>query len=181
MSLPPQDFACFFPSAPSPAQSDSDSGLTVSLSSKFQHASIFLASCYDPIPAQYFTPDELQKGLNHVTRKTSAHKIIEHPVNAIVEYPETSENNEECVAHVFNVDPDSFNSTYHPKASFQYSLGNGHGGRDGVECLMLKDSQGWPVQCNVLQTSCQCHLLLYSHLRSYDFRQGTQTVLSTAA
>ena len=72
ISLPPQDFAHFFPSAPSPAQSDSDSSLTVSLSSKFQHASIFLASCYDPIPAPYFTPDELQKGLNCVTHKTSA-------------------------------------------------------------------------------------------------------------
>jgi len=142
MSLSPQDFHCFLPSALSPAQSGSDSGLTVSLSSKSQYASIFLDSCYDPPPAEYFTPDELQKGCNHVTHKTSAHKIIEHPVNAIVEYPETGENDGECIAHVFNVDLNSFKST-HPKASFQYSLGDGHGGHDGVECHMLRDLQGW--------------------------------------
>jgi len=180
MSLSPQDFHRFLPSAPSPAQSGSDSGLTVSLSSKSQHASIFLDSCYDPPPARYFTPDELRKGCNRVTRKTSAHKIIEHPLNAIIEYPETGENDGECVAHVFNVDPDSFKST-HPKASFQYSLGDGHGGRDGVECHMLRDLQGWPVLCKVFQTNCKCYLLLYSHLCLCDFRQRTQTVLSTAA
>jgi len=181
MSLSPQDFHCFLPSAASPVQSDSDSGLTDSVSSKVQHASIFLALCYNPHPARYFTPDELQKGCNRVTRKTSAHKIVKHPVNAIIKYPETGENDGECVSHVFNVHPHSFESIYHPKASFQYSLGNGHGGCDGVECLMLKDSQGWPVQCNVLQTSCKyCLLLYFHHLCSCDFRQGTQTVLSTA-
>ena len=153
MSLSCQDFHGFLPSALSPARSGSP---TVVLSSKFdQHTSIFLASCYNPPPARYFTQEELQNGCNHVTRITSAHKIIEHPVNAIDKYPETGENLGECIAHVFNVDPDSFTSI-HPKASFQYSLGDGHGGREG-RCLMLKDSRDWPVQCNILQTSCKCH------------------------
>ena len=175
MPLLSQGFSGFLPSAPSPARSGSDSGPAVSRSS------IFLASCYDPPPARYFTLDELREGCDRVTRKTFAHKIVEHPVNAIVEYPETGENDGEYVAHIFNVDPVHFNSTHNPKASFQYSLGDGHGGCEDVECHMLKDLQGRPVQCSVFQTNCKYCLLLCSHFCSCDFRQRTQSVLVTAA
>ncbi|KAG1765741.1 hypothetical protein EV702DRAFT_919554, partial [Suillus placidus] len=74
---------------------------------------------------------------------TTVNAIVEHPCGAIVEYPETGSVMGQAVAHIF---PISVNCNTHefdnPKASFQYSLGDGHGGRKNVLCHLLRDSKG---------------------------------------
>ncbi|KAG1760683.1 hypothetical protein EV702DRAFT_1053393 [Suillus placidus] len=62
----------------------------------------------------------------------------------------------QAVAHIF---PISVNCNTHefdnPKASFQYSLGDGHGGWKNVLCHLLRDSDGKPVKCNRISMSCK--------------------------
>ncbi|KIK77557.1 hypothetical protein PAXRUDRAFT_102622, partial [Paxillus rubicundulus Ve08.2h10] len=145
----------------------------------------FVASCYVPPPAQYFTSEEIRQGHHRITRKASAHKIIEHPISAIIEYPQTGKLDGESVAHLFSVDPAMFLSTHHPKASFQYSLGDGHGGHDLVMCLMLKDSQGFPMHCRVLQTTCKglklCSARLYDGYNNSHHFTSHAAILASAA
>ncbi|KAF8833796.1 hypothetical protein BDN67DRAFT_998876 [Paxillus ammoniavirescens] len=190
--LSPQHLDSFttLSSPPSPAQIHDSKGLppTTRLPTpavppaRVQHTA-FIASCYVPPPARYFTSEEVQQGRHRVTRKTSARKIVEHPVGAIVEYPQTGELDNEPVAHIFSVDPATFLSTHHPKASFQYSLGDGHGGRDSVECLMLKDPQGSPMYCKVLQTTCKGLKLCSARLRDDDSHHLTSrpVILASAS
>ncbi|KAG1788472.1 uncharacterized protein HD556DRAFT_1245206, partial [Suillus plorans] len=87
--------------------------------------------------------------------KSVAHAFVEHPLGAIVEYPQTGDAPDQSIAHIFNIDPTTFHSSQHPKANFQYSLGNVHGSRDVSKCLMLRDGQGQPVSCSNLKTSCK--------------------------
>ncbi|KAG0697536.1 hypothetical protein DFH29DRAFT_758842, partial [Suillus ampliporus] len=84
--------------------------------------------------------------------------VIEHPISAIVEYPQTGCLSTQSIAHIFHVDPLSFtskSSNLHPKSNFQYSLGNGHSGKIIGQCLMLCDAKGRPVSCTKLRTSCE--------------------------
>ncbi|KAJ8591473.1 hypothetical protein M405DRAFT_735014, partial [Rhizopogon salebrosus TDB-379] len=115
---------------------------------------------YIPPPARPFTEDDRKWERHHITCKTSAHAVIEHPVGAIVEYPQTGQLATESVAHIFHVNPSSFSHVLHPKSSFQYSLGDGHGGRMIGQCLMLRDAEGNPVPCTNLKTSCKSESLL---------------------
>ncbi|KAG1862305.1 hypothetical protein F4604DRAFT_1657854 [Suillus subluteus] len=110
---------------------------------------------YTPPPARPFTAEDHMQGRHRVTRKTSAHAIVEHPIGAIVEYPQTGRHANESIAHIFHIDPSTFTSTLRPKSSFQYSLGDGHGGQIIGKCLMLRDAGGQPVSCAKLRTSCK--------------------------
>ncbi|KZP33349.1 hypothetical protein FIBSPDRAFT_718116, partial [Athelia psychrophila] len=89
---------------------------------------------------------------NCLNRKSRVDAIIVHPLGAIVEYPETGSHHNERVAHRFLVDPANF---YHPKADFQYSLGDKHGGHKNVHCYLLRDKNGDAVLCDQVQTSCK--------------------------
>ncbi|KAF8833986.1 hypothetical protein BDN67DRAFT_915867, partial [Paxillus ammoniavirescens] len=108
---------------------------------------------YEPPRSHSFTPTEISQGINKLNRETAVDRIAEHPYNAIVEYPETGDAPDVAIAHVFNVNPhpDHFR---HPRFNFQYSLGGGHGGRDGVVCRLLKSTTGSPVICSKLRTTC---------------------------
>lgn len=110
------------------------------------------ASRYEPPPSRLITETERNQGLHKVTREKVAHRVVEHPRDAIVEYPETGDAPGIAVAHLFNIDPDSF---CEPQSSFQYSLGGGHGGRDEVVCKMLRGASGKPVLCSKLRTTCK--------------------------
>ncbi|KAG1841105.1 hypothetical protein DFJ58DRAFT_732557 [Suillus subalutaceus] len=110
---------------------------------------------YTPPPVRPFTAEDHMQGWHCVTHKTSAHAIVEHPIGAIVEYPQTGRHADESIAHIFHIDPSMFTSTLHPKSSFQYSLGDGHGGQIIGKCLMLRDAGGQPVSCAKLRTSCK--------------------------
>jgi len=70
---------------------------------------------YTPPPAWPFTVEDHMKGQHHVTHKTSAHAIVEHPIGAIVEYPQTGCHANESITHIFHIEPSTFTSTLHPK------------------------------------------------------------------
>ncbi|KAF9232988.1 hypothetical protein BU15DRAFT_66970 [Melanogaster broomeanus] len=146
------------PSPPAPSIDDDQdrksAPMVHSLAECSQHPT-FTALRYIPPQARFYSLCEIRQGLNRINRKTSASAVVEHPTGAIVEYPQTGAIPGQGIAHIFNVDPTTFSPAYHPKASFQYSLGDGHGGHQSVQCLMLRDEQGWPVQCQVLKTSCK--------------------------
>lgn len=114
-----------------------------------------LGTRYVPPAAQPFTDNDRQLGHHRFTRKSIAHAFVEHPVGAIIEYPQTGGAPDQSIAHIFSVDPNTFHSSQHPKASFQYSLGDGHGGHVVSGCFMLRDAQGRPVPCANLKTSCK--------------------------
>ncbi|KAJ7883219.1 hypothetical protein B0H14DRAFT_2565011 [Mycena olivaceomarginata] len=96
---------------------------------------------------------EIALGLNRITRQTYAHGIVELPLGAIVEYPETGQNSGFAIAHKFAVDPPS---EFHPKLNIQYSFGDNHGGRSGATCgPILSGSNGMPARCNNLKIACK--------------------------
>lgn len=117
-------------------------------------------SRYIPPPARLYTPDEVTEGRNRINRLLTADAVVEHPAGAIVEYPQTGASDNERIAHVFAIDmePDTYFDS--PQSSFQYSLGNAHGGRKGVNCHLLRDSDtGTPARCDHLHTSCKFRCL----------------------
>ncbi|KAG2745354.1 hypothetical protein P692DRAFT_201720309 [Suillus brevipes Sb2] len=113
-----------------------------------------IAARYRPPPARLFTTDEVARGCNKINRETSVDAIIEHPLSAIVEYPQTGSAPGLAVAHVFHIDP-SPNLFIHPKSNLQYSLGDSHNGRQNAQCFLLKDPFGKSVLCSKLRTSCK--------------------------
>ncbi|KAG1802907.1 uncharacterized protein HD556DRAFT_1216010, partial [Suillus plorans] len=113
-----------------------------------------MAARYCPQPARLFTIDEIAQGCNKVNRETSVDAIIEHPLGAIVEYPQTGSAPGDAVAHIFHVNPDP-KLFIHPKSNLQYSLGDSHNGRQNAWCFLLKDPFGKSVLCSKLRTSCE--------------------------
>ncbi|KAF7969562.1 hypothetical protein HWV62_26919 [Athelia sp. TMB] len=107
---------------------------------------------YDPPAARHFTDAEIAAKANCLNQKSRVNALIDHPLGAIVEYPETGAHPDERVAHRFQVDPVKFR---HPKADFQYSLGDKHGGHKDVHCFLLWDTNGNDVLCDHVQTSCK--------------------------
>ncbi|KAG2125773.1 uncharacterized protein EDB93DRAFT_1243973 [Suillus bovinus] len=119
---------------------------------------IVQASNYIPPPARQFTADEISRNAHRVNRQTTVDAIVEHPLGAIVEYPETGSVMGQAVAHIFSISANYITHEFdNPKASFQYSFGDGHGGRKNVLCHLLQDStDGKPVKCNRISTSLMC-------------------------
>ncbi|KAG8927110.1 hypothetical protein FRC02_008453 [Tulasnella sp. 418] len=107
---------------------------------------------YNPQKARHFTESEIANRMHHVNQKTKVACIIEHPLDAVVEYPETGSKTGESIAHVFAVDPDRF---YNPKDNIQYSLGGTHGSSENVKCWIIPgcDVEN-PAVCYKLQTQC---------------------------
>ena len=110
------------------------------------------ASRYLPPPARSFTQAEINQRLYKINSKLSVHRIVNHPPGAIVEYPQTGESEDVGIAHIFPINPDAFEN---PKSSFQYSLGDSHGGRSRVTCSLLTDDKGEQVLCTRTFLSCR--------------------------
>ncbi|KAJ8468567.1 hypothetical protein ONZ45_g17202 [Pleurotus djamor] len=106
---------------------------------------------YNAPKARKFTQEEIDKQLNYVNRQTTLTAIVEHPVGAIVEYPQTGDGPEEIIGHLFHVEP--FHP--HPKGDFQYSLGGSHGGKPNVKCGLLRNEDETPAFCTYLRTECR--------------------------
>ena len=60
-----------------------------------------LASRYIPPPARLFTREERDCHANRVTRRMYVDGIIEHPLDAIVKYPQTGSHHSKSIAHIF--------------------------------------------------------------------------------
>lgn len=150
--LSPDQLSALSPTAPSELSPSSATSLLLGSPSLGSQHPVFIASTYVPLPACHFTPSEVKQGHHCANHKTSVDAIVEHPKGAIVEYPQTGEFDKGIVAHIFHINPVAF---HHLKSSFQYSLGDGHGGLESVKCFMLRDSSNHPVQCKVLKTLCK--------------------------
>lgn len=148
--LTPQDLESVH-SPSRPTSSPSSRASTPAIPNVSEPLPAVLASRYIPPLARSFTTDELADRLHRINKKQTADAIVNHPPGAIIEYPQTGSLDGQAVAHVFPVDPAAF---VHPKASFQYSLGDNHGSHPGVMCNLLHDHAGKPVICNRLKTSC---------------------------
>ncbi|KIM62796.1 hypothetical protein SCLCIDRAFT_119051, partial [Scleroderma citrinum Foug A] len=113
-----------------------------------------LGSQYIPIPAHAFTAKEIARSLHRVNRHchSDVHCVVHHPLSTVVEYPETGSVPNDSIAHIFTVNPNKFDP---PKASFQYSLGDSHGGRTRTICDLLCDQSDQRVMCKKLTTSCK--------------------------
>ncbi|KAF8525595.1 hypothetical protein BU17DRAFT_41669, partial [Hysterangium stoloniferum] len=90
---------------------------------------------------------------NKTTHQSYASALIEHPIGAIVEYPESGSQPKYSVAHHFHINPKNF---IHPKENIQYSLGDVHGSHENVTCYLLRDIHTKePVSCKQLKTRCR--------------------------
>ncbi|KAF7335197.1 hypothetical protein MSAN_02353000 [Mycena sanguinolenta] len=108
---------------------------------------------YFPPAARVFTAEEIRYGLDCINRQTYVHALVEHPAGAIVEYPETGAAKGVAVVHRFRIDPSRFSS---PKESFQYSLGDSHGGEPNVHCgSLLFAVHGTPAYCSHEKWTCK--------------------------
>ncbi|KIJ41602.1 hypothetical protein M422DRAFT_255217 [Sphaerobolus stellatus SS14] len=88
------------------------------------HSSILQTKYIRPA-AQTFTPHTKSYELHRLTRQRFIDAIVDHPLNAIVECPESGAYNDMAVAHRFRMDiTDPYYA--HPKDNIQYSLGNEH-------------------------------------------------------
>ncbi|KAF8488095.1 hypothetical protein BU17DRAFT_59782, partial [Hysterangium stoloniferum] len=96
---------------------------------------------------------------NKTTRQSYASALIEHPIGAIVEYPESGSQPKYSVAHHFHINPKNF---IHPKENIQYSLGDVHGSHENVTCYLLRDIHTKePVSCKQLKTRCKSYFSEY--------------------
>ena len=108
-------------------------------------------------PAREFTPEESVSKLNQTTRKGKVHKIVRHPMHAILEYPESGQKPDEAIAHIFPIDPQNYT---HPRYNMQYGLST-HGGRLNTRCSLFRDNSSEEyVLCNQFKGRCKfCNLL----------------------
>ena len=110
---------------------------------------------YDPPPAHIFTLDEIRAKKSRLTRQAYIHGLIEHPVGALIEYPQSGSAPDVGIGHIFNVDLNSSEFT-NPRSISQYSLGEPQGYHRNVTCLQLRDSQtDEPVVCLQKKSSCK--------------------------
>jgi len=145
----------------------SPSALLSSGSSPYRHSSLLPSndsrevslsvhgSCYIPPPARPYSPNGIAEGRNRINRVLTANAVIEHPANVIIKYPQTGTFDSKRITHVFTINTDPSACYDSPQSSFQYSLGNDHGGRKGVKCHLIRDDAGDPIRCDHLHTSCK--------------------------
>ena len=115
----------------------------------------------DRAPPDYFpepaveVPDEVKLAKkNRVNQQTTYHRIIEHPIDYAIEYPETTDSKDERIAHVVPILPDAFRD---PTLSSQYSWWSG-GTHDHISCRLLEDDEGY-AQTYIVNHKCKISVL----------------------
>lgn len=124
-------------------------------------------------PACLFTQDEINQWLYKINSKLLVHWIVIHPPDAIVEYLQTSESKDVAIAHIFPINPNSFEN---PKSGFQYLLGVSHGGWPHINCSLLTDDNGKQVLYNWTFFSCRYIIWTYFHTK-FHLRSWPQSLL----
>lgn len=120
--------------------------------------------------AVIFTPEELRQGKGRVTTRSQVQGLVDHPIGAVLEFPETGSDMGIAIGHRFRVSTPDF---VNPKNNILYSLGGKRSIHRGVRCFLLLDkTTGDPVsrsfrQSLLIQDSCvqasfsiiatQCH------------------------
>ncbi|KIJ25851.1 hypothetical protein M422DRAFT_273135 [Sphaerobolus stellatus SS14] len=72
---------------------------------------------------EYFSSEEILSGMNKCTRQGYVQARVYHPLNAVVEYPQSGSVDGEAVAHIFRIDPSRDLEGFDPKKNIQFSLG----------------------------------------------------------
>lgn len=91
----------------------------LTLPTKLPPVPLFAPPLYFPDHAIPFSAQERSKKLHKLNHRTSLLSRISHPIDAVLEYPETTDSRDKKIAHIFSVDPLSFRA---PKSNIQYSL-----------------------------------------------------------
>ncbi|KAF8577156.1 hypothetical protein K439DRAFT_1622297 [Ramaria rubella] len=109
---------------------------------------------YEAPKAIFLTKEQNMPQEFKLTRKSAVHAIIDHPVESIVEYPETGSLHGVAIAHIFAISPSQY---IHPKDNLQYSLGDSKGGHKNIGCYLLKSRlcPGKPVPYYQTKVSCR--------------------------
>jgi hypothetical protein len=119
---------------------------------------------YIPPPSVPFSEEDIYFQKNAVTRQSFASSRIQHPVGAVVEFPESGAYKGHSIAHIFSVDP---NDVIDPKRNIQYSLGGKKGGSSSVNCLLLHNVQdNAPARCRQVKLTCE---FIFDLFRTTDF------------
>ncbi|KAG8988603.1 hypothetical protein FRB90_002658, partial [Tulasnella sp. 427] len=108
---------------------------------------------YNPPRAQYYTSAETAQKFNRLNHVTFLSARIDHPQDAVLEYPETTADTSK-LAHIFKIDPNAFrNPTHNIQYSFQVT-----GGSENLKCqlLQVQDNDGFPVPavCYKMRGDC---------------------------
>ncbi|KIJ46902.1 hypothetical protein M422DRAFT_249643 [Sphaerobolus stellatus SS14] len=104
---------------------------------------------------EYFSSGEIFSGMNKCTRQGYVHARVFHPLNAVVEYPQSGSVDGEAIAHIFQIDPSRDLEAFDPKKNIQFSLGGIKGSRPDVECFLLRSSRDeQPMLCKQVKLSC---------------------------
>lgn len=123
---------------------------------------------YQPQPAHWFTPDECARGDNVINRQTRIDAIVHHPLDAIVEYPETGATAASAVGHIYSVNPQEF---HHPSLNIQYSRGGIQGGRAHVTCNLLRNNgNGMESDCKNEKINCERVSILFRYPYDWWYR-----------
>jgi hypothetical protein len=88
-----------------------------------------------------------------INRQTTLERVIFHPADSLVEYPETSTSGK--IGHLFTIDPLQWVNPVH---NFAYSLGGSRGmsPKDKpVKVSLLVDESGEMVPCRVSHSTCK--------------------------
>ena len=110
-------------------------------------------SAYQAPAARPFTEEELSMEMHIINRQLQANALVDHPLGAVVEYPE-SNSATSVIAHRFAINPQQL-SDHHPKSNVQYSMGGFHGAENDVYCgKLLCDNNDRAVYCQKVKTSC---------------------------
>lgn len=104
-----------------------------------------------PHPTSY-TSEEIASKENCVTRQSNICSIVDHPVGALVEFPQSGDQMDMAIGHRFQINPPNFVS---PKNNIQYALGS-PSSHSNVTCLLLHDkTAGEPIQCKQTKLKCR--------------------------
>jgi len=100
-----------------------------------------------------------------VTRKSSldVDYLIDHPLGALIEYPQTGSRMGESIAHRFTIDPNDF---VNPRKNMQYSIGKGkdgkgEGGHKDVQFFLISGTPDSKKGVLCYQFKAKCMFLFY--------------------
>ncbi|KIJ36290.1 hypothetical protein M422DRAFT_261437 [Sphaerobolus stellatus SS14] len=109
---------------------------------------------YIASPAAPYTSEDIHSGHNRTTYKARAQKFIQHPENAIVEYPETGSFNGEAIVHIFPLPPGTSQEDFDPKLNIQYGIWGKHGSRPNVRLFLFpQEDKSFPL-CSQFKAEC---------------------------
>lgn len=92
---------------------------------------------YWPPPAPAVDDEQIKKKLDRINQQTRCSHLITHPRDYPIEYPETTEDSDNRIAHIVPITPEAFRD---PTLTSQYSW-KSVGTHEHLACRLLKDGE----------------------------------------